>query len=71
METTTTVHMIKKYLESLEHCHGTRLMDLLDDEIFEVLASVPWVREALAEFSPGLAAEDQRDVLFGLKSLAA
>lgn len=71
METTTTAHLIKKYLESLEHYQGSRLMDLLDDEIFEVLASVPWVREALAEFSPSLAAEAQRDVLFGLKSLAA
>lgn len=71
METTTTAQLITKYLESLQSFQGTRLMDLLDDEIFEVLASVPWVREALAEFSPSLAAQDQRDVLFGLKSLAA
>ena len=45
--------------------------DVIDDEVFEVLAGVAWVREALAEFSPSLDVEDQRDVLYGLKTFAA
>ena len=71
METTTTALLIKKYLETFEDLKGTRLQDVLDDDIFEVLAGVPWVREALAEFSPNLAPEDQQDVLFGLRIMAA
>jgi hypothetical protein len=70
METTTTAQLIKRYLQTFETT-GTRLQDILDDEIFEVLAGVAWVREALAESAPNLAAEDARDVLFGLKTLAA
>lgn len=71
METTNLANLIKKYLESIEGATGTRLQDVIDDEVFEVLAGVAWVREALAEFSPMIGAEDQRHVLFGLKSLAA
>lgn len=70
MDTTTTAQLIKRYLDTFQ-ATGTRLQDVLDDDIFEVLAGVAWVREALAEFSPSLAVEDQKDVLFGLKTLAA
>lgn len=71
METTNLANLIEKYLESIEGATGTRLQDVIDDEVFEVLAGVAWVREALAEFSPMIGTEDQRQVLFGLKSLAA
>lgn len=71
METTTMAMMIKKYLGAIEGAAGNRLQDVIDDEVFEVLAGVAWVREALVEFSPQLPSEDQRQVLFGLKSMAA
>lgn len=71
METTSMAVMIKRYLEALEACAESRLHEFRDNEVFEVIATVPWVRESLAEFSPGLDSDGQRDVLLGLKSLAA
>lgn len=71
METTDTAKLIKRYLESFEGLQGTRLQDVLDEDIFEVLSGVAWVREALAEFSPTLAQEDQQDILSGLRIMAA
>lgn len=71
METTDTAKLIKRYLESFEGLQGTRLQDVLDEDIFEVLSGVAWVREALAEFSPTLALEDQQDILSGLRIMAA
>ena len=70
METANTALLIRRYLETFEGLQGTRLQDVIDDDIFEVLSGVAWVREALAEFSPTLAPEDQQDVLFGLKIMA-
>lgn len=69
METSAT--QIMKYLASLEDASGTRLQDVIDDEVFEVLAGVAWVRQALSEFSHRLASEAGRDTLGGLNSLAA
>ncbi len=71
METTTLAMMIKRYLGTLEGMSGSRLQDVIDDEVFEVLAGVSWVRQALAEAAPVLTAEDQRRLLSGLKTLAA
>jgi hypothetical protein len=69
METTAT--QIMKFLESLEGASGSRLQDVIDDEVFEVLAGVAWVRQALAEFSQRLAAEALREPAGDWKSLAA
>ena len=49
VEKSTLAKRIKEYLRSLEGVSGGRLQDIIDDEIFEVLAGVSWVREALAE----------------------
>jgi hypothetical protein len=67
----TTAMLIKRCLESLDgrKAHGPQ--DALDEEVLEVLSGVSWVREALAQATPGMALADQREVLFGLKSLAA
>ena len=71
METTSLTQMIRRYLETLEANGVNRLPDFRDNEVYEVIATVPWVRESLAEFSPGLDTEGQREVMQGLKTLAA
>jgi hypothetical protein len=67
----TSAMQIMKYLESLEGASGSRLRDVIDDEVFEVLAGVAWVRQALTEFSHRLASEALRNSGSSLKSLAA
>jgi hypothetical protein len=71
MELATTTMLIKRYLESLEGARTRCRPGDPDEEILEVLSGVSWVREALAQATPGLAHSDQREVLFGLKSVAA
>lgn len=72
MESATTTVLIRRYLGSIEgRRSGNRLKDGLDEDVVEVLAEVPWVRESLAEFAPSSAPEDQRDMLFCLEALAA
>jgi hypothetical protein len=67
----TSATLIRKYLESLEGFSGSRLQDVVDDEVFEVLAGVAWVRQALSDFASGLAPEVRRARFGDLKSLTA
>ena len=70
MERKSPEMQIKQCLASLSD-HPAPSLDGFDAEVLEVLAGVSWVREALAQATPSLPPEDQREVLFGLKSLAA
>jgi hypothetical protein len=70
MELKSPQIQIKQCLDSLGD-HPAHSLEGFDDEILEVLAGVSWVREALAQAAPNLPPDDQREVLFGLKSLAA
>lgn len=67
----TSAQQILEYLESLEGASGTRLQDVIDDEVFEVLAGVAWVRQALLDFARLPVLETAPESPGGRKSLAA
>lgn len=62
---------IRKYLASLEGFSGSRLQDVIDDEVFEVLAGVAWVRQAFSDFASQPAPEARRASFGDPEPLAA